>query len=134
MIADSGTGTIKSGNIKCAALDVPYPLNPLPVNSTGVGDQGTISGDVSWGMLLYPAVGTSGHIALCDSSHAAVASTNTGRAGFRIYSKSVLPSTAKWAAGTMAGFIFVSDDVGGFTPAFSDGTNWMRTSDNNVIS
>ncbi|MFC6122147.1 hypothetical protein ACFPZP_13905 [Citrobacter bitternis] len=133
-IADSGTGTIKFGNTKCAALDVPHPLNPLLVNSTGLGGQGSISGDTNWGMLLYPADGVAGHIALCDASDTAVASTFTGRAGFRIYSKSSLPSASLWAAGAMAGFIFVSDDVGGFTPAFSDGTNWRRMADRNVIS
>lgn len=30
--------------------------------------------------------------------------------------------------------IYVTDDVGGATPAFSDGAAWRRTSDRNVIS
>jgi hypothetical protein len=30
--------------------------------------------------------------------------------------------------------IFVSNDVGGSTPAFSDGTSWRRTSDRAVIA
>jgi len=30
--------------------------------------------------------------------------------------------------------IYVSDDIGGATPAFSDGTNWRRVSDLNIVS
>ena len=30
--------------------------------------------------------------------------------------------------------IYVTDDVGGATPAYSDGTDWKRYSDGNVIS
>lgn len=32
------------------------------------------------------------------------------------------------------GWIFVTDETGGATPAFSDGTNWRRVSDLAVIS
>lgn len=45
------------------------------------------------------------------------------------YAKASLPSAA------IAGFmIYVTDDVGGAVPAFSDGTNWRRVTDRNVIS
>jgi hypothetical protein len=47
----------------------------------------------------------------------------------RSYAKASLPSAA--TAGIM---IFVTDDVGGSTPAFSDGTNWRRVADRAVIS
>ena len=30
--------------------------------------------------------------------------------------------------------IFVSDETGGSTPAFSDGSNWLRVSDRAIIS
>ena len=30
--------------------------------------------------------------------------------------------------------IFVDDDIGGPTPAYSDGTNWRRVADGNIIS
>ena len=30
--------------------------------------------------------------------------------------------------------IYVSDESGGATPAFSDGTNWRRTSDRAIVS
>lgn len=31
-------------------------------------------------------------------------------------------------------WIYVSNEAGGATPAFSDGTNWRRTSDRAIIS
>lgn len=46
------------------------------------------------------------------------------------YVKTGLPS----AADNVNGVIVVSNDVGGLTLAFSDGTNWRRTADRNVIS
>ena len=46
------------------------------------------------------------------------------------YAKASLPAAASYT-GAM---IYVTDDVGGATPAFSDGTNWRRTADRNVIS
>ena len=38
------------------------------------------------------------------------------------------------ASSYQGGFIMVSNETGGYTPAFSDGTNWRRTSDRAVIS
>lgn len=45
------------------------------------------------------------------------------------YAKANLPSATK--PGEM---IFVNDDVGGSTPAFSDGTNWRRVADRAIIA
>ena len=45
------------------------------------------------------------------------------------YLKSALPPASP--AGRM---IYVTDDVGGATPAFSDGTDWRRTADRAVVS
>lgn len=46
-----------------------------------------------------------------------------------IYAKADLP------VATPAGqLLYVSDDVGGAVPAFSDGTNWRRVTDRAVIS
>ena len=53
-----------------------------------------------------------------------------GPQAFSIYSKTNLPDATKFRGGQ----IQVSDDVGGETPAFSDGTNWRRYADRNVIS
>ncbi len=47
----------------------------------------------------------------------------------RSYAKASLPS-----ATVAAQFIYVTDDAGGATPAFSDGTNWRRVADRAVIS
>lgn len=48
---------------------------------------------------------------------------------FKSYAKASLPSAAEanWQ-------IMVTDDVGGMVPAFSDGTNWRRVTDRNIIS
>lgn len=45
------------------------------------------------------------------------------------YVKTALPAPAP--AGRM---IFVTNDVGGAVPAFSDGTNWLRVTDRAIIS
>ena len=47
-----------------------------------------------------------------------------------VYSKAALPDPTKFRGGQ----IQVSNDAGGETPAFSDGTNWRRYADRNVIS
>lgn len=46
------------------------------------------------------------------------------------YLKAALPSAVKFKGGQIA----VSNDVGGYTIAFSDGTNWLRVQDRAVIS
>lgn len=45
------------------------------------------------------------------------------------YAKAALPAAAP--AGRM---IYVTNDVGGATPAFSDGTNWRRVADRAIIA
>jgi hypothetical protein len=44
------------------------------------------------------------------------------------YTVSTLPTA------TVRGFIFVSDETGGATTAFSDGTNWRRSQDRAIVS
>jgi hypothetical protein len=44
------------------------------------------------------------------------------------YAKASLPTQS------IGGLIYVTDDVGGAVPAFSDGTNWRRVTDRAVIS
>ena len=46
------------------------------------------------------------------------------------YTVSTLPTASLWERGV----IYVSDETGGATPAFSDGTNWRRVSDRAVVS
>ena len=38
------------------------------------------------------------------------------------------------AAGNTGALIYVSDEAGGAVPAFSDGTDWRRVTDRNVIA
>ena len=47
------------------------------------------------------------------------------------YQVTSTPAAASQGAGAI---IFVQDEIGGATLAFSDGTNWRRTSDGNIIS
>jgi hypothetical protein len=46
------------------------------------------------------------------------------------FPKSDLPLASRW----VDSWIVVTDDVGGRVPAFSDGVNWRRCTDRNVIS
>lgn len=46
------------------------------------------------------------------------------------FAKANLPS----AADNPYGMIYVTDEVGGAVPAFSDGTNWRRATDRAVVS
>jgi hypothetical protein len=46
-----------------------------------------------------------------------------------------VPDATKWGDGTnFTSIIMVSDETGGLTLAYSDGTNWLRTSDRTAIS
>lgn len=49
---------------------------------------------------------------------------------YKPYLKAALPDVSKF----INGIIIVTDDVGGRVPAFSDGTNWRRVTDRNIIS
>lgn len=46
------------------------------------------------------------------------------------FTVATVPAASLWTRG----LIYVSDDVGGPTPAFSDGTNWRRVADRAVVS
>jgi hypothetical protein len=47
------------------------------------------------------------------------------------FTVATVPVAATVGAGTL---IYVSNEAGGATPAFSDGTNWRRVADRAVIS
>ena len=59
-----------------------------------------------------------------------VESLRRGPQTLTVYGKTALPDAAKWRGGQ----IQVSDDAGGEVPAFSDGVNWRRVTDRNVVS
>lgn len=69
-------------------------------------------------------------VRLCADFAQWVESLRRGPQVLTVYSKTRLPDPAKWRGGQ----IQVSDDVGGETPAFSDGSNWRRYADRAVIS
>jgi hypothetical protein len=46
------------------------------------------------------------------------------------FPKADLPDAARWSGS----WIYVSDDVGGAVPAFSDGAAWRRATDRAVVS
>ena len=48
----------------------------------------------------------------------------------RQYTVSTVPTASLWRGGT----IYVSDETGGAVMAFSDGTNWRRSTDRAVVS
>jgi adenosyl cobinamide kinase/adenosyl cobinamide phosphate guanylyltransferase len=54
------------------------------------------------------------------------------------YRAADLPDAAQWfstaARDGRSAMIFVSDEVGGAVPAFTDGMNWRRVTDRNVVS
>ena len=54
------------------------------------------------------------------------------------YTVAGLPSAADWADTTsgneFSSLVFVSDETGGATLAFSDGTNWLRVQDRVIVS
>lgn len=50
------------------------------------------------------------------------------------YTVATLPSAADNWGTDFAGLVYVSNASGGAITAFSDGTNWRRTSDRSVIS
>lgn len=54
----------------------------------------------------------------------------TGPLVLASYLKAALPAAASYTGG----LIFVSNETGGATVAFSDGTNWRRVQDRAVVS
>ena len=46
------------------------------------------------------------------------------------YTVATLPSASMW----VRGLIYVSDEVGGATVAFSNGINWLRCQDRAIVS
>lgn len=57
-------------------------------------------------------------------------SVNTGVAQFAEYTVAALPTASSYPGGQ----IMVTDEVGGYVPAFSDGTNWRRVTDRAIVS
>lgn len=58
---------------------------------------------------------------------------NTNLLGAQVQLTSYTVSTLPVAT-TAGGMIFVTDEVGGAVPAFSEGLNWRRVTDRSIIS
>lgn len=96
----------------------------------------------------HPGYTTAAELSSAISTHEAAADPHTGYAreastttisgawNFTLppvlptYTVATLPSAATYARG----LIYVSDETGGAVPAFSDGTNWRRVTDRNIVS
>jgi hypothetical protein len=54
------------------------------------------------------------------------------------YRAADLPNAADWYSAALregrSAMIFVSDETGGPVPAFTDGVNWRRVTDRNIVS
>ena len=51
------------------------------------------------------------------------------------FGKAALPTASKWGdVSSFSSLIYVYDEAGGAVLAFSDGTNWRRVTDRNMVS
>lgn len=80
---------------------------------------------------LVSAVGTDADINLRLSSKGSGAIVLNNPATLPVFTVTTLPAAG---GSNLNAIIMVSNDVGGRVPAFSDGTNWRRVTDRNVIS
>lgn len=103
---------------------------------SGIGIQKTAGADIIWyGQTLafkYGSTGGGGDRLLLDTSGNITTKgslTLAAQANLKSYTVGTVPSAA-----TAGGLIYVSNETGGATPAFSDGTNWRRVADRAVVS
>lgn len=63
-------------------------------------------------------------------------SLRIGKNPFQIptYTVATLPTATSWADTAFTSLVGVSDETGGYTVAFSDGTNWRRVQDRVIVS
>lgn len=65
-----------------------------------------------------------------DANTERVALHNNGVFAFEEFTVAGLPTASDYTAG----FIMVTNETGGYVPAFSDGTNWRRVTDRAIVS
>ena len=82
------------------------------------------------GQLLLPGEAPNWASALVGNIMDWVQNQLRGPQNLTGYVKAKLPDATK----NNRSMIYVDDDTGGAVPAFSDGTNWRRVTDRNVIS
>lgn len=127
-ITDIGVNTYKSENTSSGD-----PVSSVRWGAAaGSFGAGEISTNASWGAYIRGRSGTAADIGLIDAAGVHCASIKSGVFAVHTYVKASLPTAILINGGT--GIIGVSDDVSGFTLAFSDGTNWRRVADRAIIS
>lgn len=124
--ADSGTTTYRVGN-----SDSGTPLDSVrwgaAHGSFGVGE---LSTDANWGGYIRGRSGSVGDLGFADSANVVCGAVKAGSFRVKPYEKASLPSVT----GAGGGLITVTDEAGGYTLAFCDGTNWRRVSDRAIVS
>ena len=77
-----------------------------------------------------------GNAGLVNDSNNGLTVTEAGSAAFNLPVKllGALVSALPTAADHTGALIYVSDETGGATPAFSDGTNWRRVADRAIVA
>ena len=127
-ITDSGTLTYRGGNVD---LDSGEALDSVrwgaAHGSFGVGE---LSTDANWGGYIRGRSGSVGDLGLADSNNVVCGVVKAGSFRVKPYAKASLPSVT----GAGGGLIAVTDEAGGYTLAFCDGTNWRRVSDLAIVS
>ncbi len=130
------TGAVLLSN---AGADLQLKLNKAAASDTGsVLLQTAFSGRAEIGLcgdddlhLKVSADGSAWSDALVVTAGAGSRVAVDGALRVKSCAKAALPAAASQGAGAI---LFVSDDVGGATLAFSDGSNWRRVADLAVVS
>lgn len=83
-------------------------------------------------MISIPADAPAWAHQLVQDANRELAALAAGRRPARLLrcAKADLPRASDWPYS----WIFVTDEAGGATPAFSDGSNWRRAADRAVVS
>lgn len=128
------TGSIAAGNSGNVSVRSSNGGSALAGTANG-GNAGSVTiGAGAGGASVGGTPGNNGSVIfqVANTTKMSVTTTKvTAAVPFELpnYAKASLPT------GMLAGaFIFVTDDVGGSTPAFFDGTNWRRVADRAIVS
>jgi hypothetical protein len=108
----------------------------LRITGTGTTNHTSFTGIGNWYgavAVFFSGVGIISQVGALGTGRNGLNAVNfetTGSVVLGTYTVSTVPSAANHARG----LIWISNESGGATPAFSDGTNWRRVSDRAIIS
>lgn len=74
--------------------------------------------------------GLGGQLVIVNAAETGLETVGTQNLPFAEYTVATVPA----AATNQGAMVMVTDEVGGYVPAFSDGTNWRRVTDRNIIA